>query len=51
MPYLFRGIGWPDFRLTRSTVPSLSLRRRIRVGSPLLGSSNITLDAWIGAGN
>src|SRR5205807_4293279 len=49
--HLTRGIGWPDFTAIRSNVPSLSRRRRTRVGSPDLGSSSITLDAAIGAGN
>src|SRR5207253_3842389 len=44
-----RGIGWPDFTATRSAVPSLSRRRRTRVGSPDFGSSSITFDAAIGA--
>src|SRR3989441_805546 len=49
--YLTRWIGWPDFTATRSTVPSLSRRRRTRVGWPDFGSSSITFDAAIGAGN
>src|SRR2546426_9292700 len=44
-----RGIGWPDLTAIRCTVPSLSTRRRIRVGSPDLGSSSMTFDAAIGA--
>src|SRR3989440_46332 len=35
----------------RSAVPSLSRRRRTRVGSPDLGSSSITFDAASGAGS
>src|SRR5205823_3548296 len=46
-----RGIGWPDLTAIRSAVPSLSRRRRTRVGSPDLGSSNITFDAASGAGS
>src|SRR3989475_6685077 len=49
--YLTRGIGWPDLTAIRSTVPSLSSRRRTRVGSPDFGSRSITLDAAMGAGN
>src|SRR2546430_2099696 len=44
-----RGIGWPDLTAIRCTVPSLSTRGRIRVGSPDLGSSSMTFDAAIGA--
>src|SRR5438094_10092891 len=44
-----RGIGWPDLTAIRCTVPSLSARRRTRVGSPDFGSSSITFDAAIGA--
>src|SRR2546422_6820661 len=44
-----RGIGWPDLTAIRCTVPSLSTRRRTRVGSPDLGSSSMTFDAAIGA--
>src|SRR5205085_623564 len=46
-----RGIGWPDLTAIRSAVPSLSRRRRTRVGSPDLGSSSITFDAASGAGS
>src|SRR5207249_1700310 len=49
--YLTRWIGWPDLTATRSMVPSLSRRRRTRVGWPDFGSSSITFDAAIGAGN
>lgn len=49
--YLTRGIDWPDFTAIRSMVPSLSWRRRTRVGSPDLGSRSITFAAEIGAGN
>src|SRR5207247_10486637 len=44
-----RGIGWPDLTAIRSIVPSLSRRRRTRVGSLDLGSRCITLAAAIGA--
>ena len=39
----------PLFTLIRSLVPSVSMRRRVRVGASSFGSSSITLDAWIGA--
>src|SRR5205823_13442389 len=37
--YLTLGIGWPDFTAIRSSFPSLSRRRRTRVGAPDFGSS------------
>ena len=45
------GIAWPDLTLMRSATPSLSRFRLTRVGSPDFGSSNITFDASIIAGN
>jgi hypothetical protein len=47
--YRLLGIGWSDLTAIRSTVPSASIRRRTRVGSPVLGSSSIALLWWIGA--
>src|SRR2546425_268302 len=44
-----RGIACPDLPATRPMVPSLSRRRRTRVGSPDLGSRSIPLPAAIGA--
>ena len=38
------GIGWSDLTAIRSSVPSLSFRRRIRVGSPLFGSISIAFE-------
>src|SRR5262249_9148928 len=49
--YLTLGIGWPDFTAMRSSLPSLSWRRRTRVGSPDFGPSSITLEAEMGAAN
>ena len=42
--YRFLGIGCPDLVAMRSTVPSLSIRRRTLVGAPDLGSTSITLE-------
>lgn len=35
----------------RSTVPSASFCRRIRVGAPVVGSISITFEWWSGAAN
>jgi len=42
--YRVLGIGWSDLTAIRSSVPSLSFRRRIRVGSPLFGSISIAFE-------
>ncbi len=45
MAYRLLAIDWPDLAAIRSTVPSASRRRRMRVGSFVFGSMSITFDA------
>src|SRR2546428_42042 len=45
LPQRVRGIASPLLTLMRSLVPSSSMRMRIRVGAPDLGSMSITFDA------
>ena len=45
------GIGFPLFTEIRSLVPSASTLNLVRLASPPVGSTNMTLEMWMGASN